>query len=182
MHDEPHPAPEVPISDSYWVIPGRLLAGEYPGSFDGPRARARLDAFVHAGIRTFIDLTATSDPLPSYEPVLTAIASEHQLDLRYYRFPVQDGRVPTGENMTQVLARIRAEIDGGRPTYVHCWGGIGRTGTAVGCWLVEEGRTPAAALQEIERLRGRVPDRHLRSPENDGQCDFVRTWRPAGSD
>jgi hypothetical protein len=29
-----------PISDSYWVVPGQLLAGEYPGAKDAAAARA----------------------------------------------------------------------------------------------------------------------------------------------
>ena len=30
--------------------------------------------------------------------------------------------------------------------YLHCWGGVGRTGTVVGCWLVRHGRTGDEAL------------------------------------
>jgi ADP-ribosylglycohydrolase len=79
--------------------------------------------------------------------------------------------------MALVLERIRLEIASKRPTYVHCWGGIGRTGMVVGCWLVEQGRTPAAALAEIGRLRATVTDAFARSPETDQQCEFVRMWR-----
>ncbi len=156
---------------------GQLLAGEYPGAYEYDRAKTRLEALVQAGIRTFIDLTERRDPLQPYEPVLVEIGREQQLDLRYYRFGIRDGDIPATEVMTQVLGCIRTEIANSRPTYVHCWGGIGRTGTAVGCWLVEQGRTPEEALREIASLRATVPDCRMRSPETDRQCDFVREWR-----
>jgi protein-tyrosine phosphatase len=61
--------------------------------------------------------------------------------------------------------------------YVHCWGGIGRTGTVVGCWLVaREGLTTDAALQRIAELRKDTPDRGLGSPETKLQRRFVLQW------
>lgn len=48
--------------------------------------------------------------------------------------------------------RGRAEIEqglakpalaAGQTVYVHCYGGIGRTGTVVGCWLVRHGLSGA---------------------------------------
>jgi protein-tyrosine phosphatase len=46
-------------------------------------------------------------------------------------------------------------------------GRYGRTGTVVGCWLVEEGLTGDEALLRIAELRRATPDGHLRSPESD---------------
>ena len=36
------PLPERPIAESYWVVPGRLLVGEYPGSPSRAEAMERL--------------------------------------------------------------------------------------------------------------------------------------------
>ena len=41
--------------------------------------------------------------------------------------------------MKRILDDVDEAIAGGGLTYVHCWGGIGRTGTVVGCWLVRHG-------------------------------------------
>ncbi len=64
--------------------------------------------------------------------------------------------------------------------YVHCWGGIGRTGTVVGSWLVRHGvMAPEQALDLLTELR--ASDRgagHRRSPETPEQRAFVRRWRP----
>jgi len=59
--------PPTPIADSYWLVDARLLAGEYPGATTPERARQKIDAFVAAGIRTFIDLTETRDRLEPYD-------------------------------------------------------------------------------------------------------------------
>ncbi|MBA3406233.1 MAG: dual specificity protein phosphatase family protein [Gemmatimonadaceae bacterium] len=37
----------------------------------------------------------------------------------------------------------------GHSIYVHCWGGVGRTGTVVGCYIVRHGRTGDDALGEV---------------------------------
>jgi hypothetical protein len=46
-----------PITESYWVVEDRFLAGEYPGHFDVETTRKRLDSLIQTGFNTFIDLT-----------------------------------------------------------------------------------------------------------------------------
>ena len=58
-----------PISESYWVEPGRLLAGEYPGKYEQEATRQRVDALIEAGFDTFIDLTKQGEVIP-YLPIL----------------------------------------------------------------------------------------------------------------
>ena len=45
------------------------------------------------------------------------------------RFATEDVSVPSTETMRAALDCVDREIDAGRPVYVHCFGGIGRTGT-----------------------------------------------------
>ncbi len=69
--------------------------------------------------------------------------------------------------MVAALDTIDRLLDEGRTVYVHCWGGIGRTGTVVGSWLVRHQVTaPEQALDLLTELR--ASDRgagHRRSPE-----------------
>ena len=53
-----------PITESYWVEPGRFLAGEYPGTFTPESTRKRIDSFLEAGFNTFIDLTKPNETIP----------------------------------------------------------------------------------------------------------------------
>jgi ADP-ribosylglycohydrolase len=60
---------------------------------------------------------------------------------------------------------------------VHCWGGVGRTGLVVACWLQEQGRTPEAALEELSTLWKTTEKSAWReSPETAEQVDWVKTW------
>ncbi|MEZ4635374.1 MAG: hypothetical protein R2856_10465 [Caldilineaceae bacterium] len=51
----------LPTPDSYWVIPGRLLAGEYPGAKDKAEALHKLARYRDAGITLFFDLTEAGE-------------------------------------------------------------------------------------------------------------------------
>ncbi len=56
----------VPIPNSYWVRPGQLLAGEYPGSMSLADANQRIQMLLHAGVNSFVDLTEEGE-MPAYD-------------------------------------------------------------------------------------------------------------------
>jgi rhodanese/phosphatase family protein len=170
-------ATSPPIPDSYWVVPSLLLAGAYPGSPDDRRAEARVARFVDAGIRTFLNLTEDTEPLVPYAPIVDMLAAEAGVACKCIRYPIKDHGVPTRTLAQEILAAIRSEIDAGRPVYVHCWGGVGRTGTIIGCWLVEQGVACDEAIGRIATLRRGVPGAWMQSPEMDEQRAFVSAWR-----
>ena len=168
---------ETPIPASYWLIEGQLLAGEYPGAHYETTTRRKIEAILTAGIRSFIDLTDPVDPLKPYEPILNELAASMGIDVSYRRMPITDMSTPTTEVMADILSTIETEIAAGRPVYFHCWGGIGRTGTVAGCWLVQHGHTCEGALERIRELRASTPDRSVESPQTEDQRAFVRGWR-----
>ena len=60
----------------------------------------------------------------------------------------------------------------------HCLGGIGRTGTVVGCYLLRHGlATRTNVFDIIEKLRINDPTSYIRSPESEAQQHFVQNWR-----
>jgi protein-tyrosine phosphatase len=85
-------------------------------------------------------------------------------------------------HMRRVLDAIDDDIASGRTVYVHCWGGVGRTGMTVGCWLVRHGMTGDEALAQVGRLFQTMSADKLRkharwgSPQTEAQRDFVRAW------
>ena len=89
-----------------------------------------------------------------------------------------DVNIPTEDFMVKILDAIDAHLDDGRKPYIHCWGGIGRTGTVVGCWLIRHGHaTPELVGDMISELRvGDVEAGYRVSPEAESQWDFILNW------
>jgi hypothetical protein len=166
-----------PISESYWVENGRLLAGEYPGQFDPELTRKRIDALIEAGFDTFIDLTKERETVP-YVHILDEQAAAYEVKAVHYRFPIGDFGLPTPKLMNSILNQIEESLQTGHKIYLHCWGGIGRTGTTIGCYLVRHGKTAEEALDQLSAWWQGVPKSryHLRSPETPEQVDFIYTW------
>lgn len=167
-----------PIPESYWVEQDRFLAGEYPGHFDGEHARKRLDALIEAGFDTIIDLTRPNETTP-YLKILEEECQSYGIDVQHHRFPIGDFGLPTPELMESILDLIDTALRAGRRVYLHCWGGIGRTGTAVGCYLVRHGMSGDQALRQLSQWWKGVPKSriHLQSPETDEQVEYIRTWK-----
>lgn len=167
--------PDRPIPESYWVIPGRLLAGEYPGSFDPEHARDRIAAFLEAGFDTFIDLTEPQELRP-YEPVLREEAEFYGIQPDYLHIPIRDRGLPSSDDLSMILDVLDDAVAAGRKAYVHCWGGVGRTGTIVGCYLVRHGYNGEQALAQLADWWRNIPKRSLypRTPETDEQVEFIR--------
>jgi hypothetical protein len=166
-----------PIPESYWVLPGRLLAGEYPGQYQEEATRRRLEALVEAGFDMFIDLTWDHENVP-YAGTLRQTGRLYQVNVTHHRFPIGDFGLPSPEQMNRILDTIDQGLQEGRKIYLHCWGGIGRTGTTVGCYLVRHGKTGTEALDELAAWWQAVPKSrfHPRSPETSQQRDFVLHW------
>jgi hypothetical protein len=169
--------PPRPIPESYWVLPDQLLAGEYPGSFDDEKTHRRVRDLLKAGIDTFIDLTELTE-LPSYQAILREEALALAQKITYQRLPIPDRGLPGRRAMLKVLDIIDAALAAGHHIYLHCWGGVGRTGTTVGCYLVRHGCTGQQALDELAARWQDVPKHriHPRSPETDEQIRFILEW------
>ena len=167
-----------PLPNSYWVRRGRFAAGEYPGQKNPGEAARKLETLLSAGIDHFIDLTEPGELVP-YAGIVEEEARRLGLTVGYERHPIRDVSVPRcPQQMAGILDAIDAAMGDGKTVYLHCWGGVGRTGTVVGCWLVRHGRTGDAALSEIAEWWQGVEKAYRSpiSPETDEQRKYVRDW------
>lgn len=163
--------PGQPLANSYWVLPGRLLAGEYPGGRAREETRERIGRLLAAGVSCFLDLTAP-DELEPYESMLPE-------SVVYLRKPIPDHRVPLERaHMHEILECLSEALVDGRLVYLHCHAGIGRTGMAVGCHLVAQGLEPDAALRRLNELwrQSARSDSWPSVPETTEQVEFIRSW------
>lgn len=178
-----HPTPP-PFERSYWVIPGRFLAGYYPGDRDELVSRNKLSALLVCGVQKILNLMAVDEmngdgePFAPYDALLAELASEQRVEVTCQRFPVTVQDVPTWQQMRIILDSIDHSLANGEVVYVHDWDGRGRTGTVVGCFIARHqlamGR---GVVGKIAALRSDVPDRAMPSPESEAQIRMVSAWR-----
>jgi hypothetical protein len=141
---------------AFWVEAGRLLAGVYAGASAG--------ALAAAGVTLFGGLTEDGE-LDAYAPG----------PARHARFGVPDMTVAPAEVLEAALDAIDQEVARGGLVYVHCWGGCGRTGTLVACWLVRHGVDPQVALDRYAAISRAAAGRPC--PETEEQREAVLAWR-----
>ena len=171
--DEPGDVLARPHGNCYWLLAGRIIAGEYPRNIDDATSRTKLRSILAVGVTQFVDLTHPHE-LEPYAGLMQAEAARHGIAARHERHPIRDMGVPRASGMRAILDAIAANRDG--VTYVHCWGGVGRTGTVVGCHLVRHGLTGPEALDLIARLRRPIRGGRRASPETDAQRALVLAW------
>lgn len=162
---------DQPIKHCYPVVPGSLLAGEYHRNKDDDSSRKKISALILSGVTAFIDLTEEDEGLSPYTSLLETVS--HQ------RFPIRDGSIPSSVDLTvAILDAIDGHIQQGRMVSVHCWGGVGRTGLIVGCWLARHGLSGDAALARLRELWQQCPKSSLRkSPETMEQERYIVRWK-----
>lgn len=178
---------DVPWPRSYWVEPGRLLASCYPGDADSQVARGRLSALLDCGIRGILNLQEPGEvghdgrPFAPYAADFRDLAAGRGLVARCFRYPVRDVTAPSRAAMAEILDLVDLCLGAGVPLLLHCWGGRGRTGTVVGCWLARHGvATGESALAMVQDLRRHDPTAHRPSPETHEQRNLVRHWPVGG--
>lgn len=104
--------PTATPGDSYWVLPGKLLAGPYPGAPSKSAARSKLETFVDLGVTRFVDLTEEGEgpPLHPYATLLRRVAKARSRRITYLRMPIRDVDIPTFWRMRAILATLRAAL------------------------------------------------------------------------
>ena len=134
-----------------WVRDGRVAGMALPH----PEPWGDLEA---AGIGALLSLTehpATTGPCPP------GFACLH--------VPLIDFGTPSLEDLERCVTWIDEQVEAGRGVAVHCFAGVGRTGTVLAAWMVSQGMEAGAAIEELRALR---PG----SVETRGQADCVRRF------
>ena len=116
--------------------------------------------------------------MESYARLLRTMATDRQIDIEILRMPIPDRGVPSTETLTSILNVMDRSMANGRPVFVHCFAGVGRTGTVVGCYLKRHGRaTEQNVIATIAGLRSLMPGGSEVSPHTPEQVQLVKNWK-----
>lgn len=173
---------QAPFPGTWWVRNSLLLAGGFPGDYDDTGTKHKLQQFLNTGIRCFVSLQQPGEmgrggPFKDYATIAQDLARKMDIAVTCLNFPIVDMGVPTQALMREILDTIEESMRDEKCVYVHCWGGHGRTGTVVGCWLREHGFSGKEALERIQKLR--LHDPHLvqwESPQTHAQRNMILEW------
>ncbi len=169
--------PPKPFPDSYWLSPGKILAGELPLAANPQYTPLKIESLLDAGIRVFINLIAESGF--SYEQDLEDVAFRYGVEVRYINIPIKDMDVPSITVMEGILDTIDNNTKVGKAVYYHCYAGLGRTGVVSGCWLARHNRKEGQEiLKMLEKIRKEQEHKDFwDSPQSRVQIEMVMNWR-----
>ncbi len=145
--------------DLTWIDPDRVAGMAMPEPSDGEALRA-------AGVTGMVSLTRRS-PFPAPPPGISVL-----------HLPVVDLAAPTQDQLARAVRFIGGTVEGGGKAAVHCYAGLGRTGTVVAAWLVSRGTDPEEA---IHRVRAARPGSVETVEQEHAVHLFAETWRRAAA-
>ena len=164
---------DKPVEGSY-PVSRNVFAGEHP-LFDIYKrsARGNIPALLRFGITIFLDLTQSYEA-PAYESFLPS-------GVKRISFPIRNCDVPASVDSVIGLFRRVEQLLQEHPRaklYIHCHGGVGRTGTIVACYYIYfEHLSFEEALDKMRQQYALSPrSKIMNAPETKRQIEFIRTF------
>jgi hypothetical protein len=108
----------LPFVRAYWVVPGRVAAGNYPGDRNAEEAASKLAGLLESGLNTVINLMPVDEsdrdgePFVPYEDQFAEIAAANQTEVTCLRYPIADLSVPSPQQMRLILDAIDQSLAG----------------------------------------------------------------------
>ncbi len=119
-----------------WVVADKLAGSRYPEP-------ENLDDIYSQGIRAIVSLEDYQHP--------EAITSRR---IEHLNMGIPDFTAPTLAQLKRIIGFINAMNDKFKPVLVHCYAGLGRTGTVAAAYLINHGMDVESALRNV---RARIP-------------------------
>jgi len=169
----PRPIPDAMLTDFYWIDgpwPGRLAISTRPRG--GGWLENEIRAWRRAGIDAVVSLLTPDE------------ASELGLEqepnyccangISYYSLPIMDRSVPgSNRDVLRLIGKLGSELTGGKNVAIHCRQGIGRSSMIAAGLLLENGLSPAEAIQRVSSAR------RMLVPETPEQREWIDSFGAA---
>lgn len=160
-------------TDFHWIDgtwPGRLAISTRPRG--GGWLESEIRAWRRAGIDAVVSLLTPDE--------VSELGLEQEPNycwangMSYYSLPIMDRGVP-GSNMdaSRLIGKLGSELTGGKNVAIHCRQGIGRSALIAAGLLIENGLSPAEAIQRVSSAR-RMP-----VPETPEQREWIDSFGAA---
>jgi len=131
--------------DCTWIEPNVLAAGSIPVEENDIKA-------LHAEKIGAI-LTLTERPITAFHEITSDLFKS--FDITYLHISVADQFPPTLDQGRKILEFLDQMKSQGRPVFVHCQAGVGRTGTVLHLYYIAQGSTyeEADAIVRSKRIQ-----------------------------
>ena len=160
------------------------MAGAYPAHPKDKEHREIITSLIGCGITDFMNLVWDNETGMGGKSFRKYIddyrdAAPQGMRPELHKFPIPDEGVPEEDYMIRILDKLDELLRIGRVPYIHCWGGKGRTGTVVGCWLVRNKyASPEGALFRLKELTAEQMEFFWPTPGDPDQEDRITSWAP----
>lgn len=169
----------IPPFTHTWIEPGKVLIGSIPST------GRDMDALIDMGIRNILSCTRRDfrdyrDPAWAHGDVhLGSICGTRMIDV--FRYPMPDGGI-SDESPDAALDFLDSAYQSGQPVYVHCRGGIGRSGIILQAWYcLYRGKTIEEA-RDLLRVRRNYEGNATAADQGSPQREWLEALVAKGKD
>lgn len=162
----------------YEVVPNKLYASATPSDLRASNRAINLKFIQENNIQVIVNLMEDDELDHDFNLFFDYAPEFSKVGIETVRFPIQDVYIPKSKAYAiEIVDFIDRKNNEGKRVLVHCWGGVGRTGTIVGCYLLRHQLANADNFMSvIAHLRKNTSIAERTSPETFTQENFVKNF------
>jgi protein-tyrosine phosphatase len=139
----------------YWIPTDQGKLGIMPHPLPGRRLRKQMKEYRRKGVDILVSFLRKDEIMSLGLEDEGFHAEKNQME--FVHFPIVDHAAPSKSGRSTALIQTLAEsVKSGKSVLMHCWGGIGRSGTVAVAILIALGKDRQEAITTVSTAR-RLP-------------------------